>query len=92
MVNWSAPPLPRRLTNMFRPLLVGLFTLATIFTLAPGAAAAEDPVQWTLTFDAKTARLARAGQVHWNYSTALARLFDDHASGGPESDDGGRRE
>jgi len=55
MVNWSAPPLPRRLTNMFRPLLVGLFTLATIFTLAPGAAAAEDPVQWTLTFDAKTA-------------------------------------
>jgi thiol:disulfide interchange protein len=55
MVNWSAPPLPRRLTNMFRPLLVGLFTLASIFTLAPGAAGAEDPVQWTLTFDSKTA-------------------------------------
>jgi len=40
---------------MFRPLLVGLFTLATIFTQAPDAAAAEDPVQWTLTFDSKAA-------------------------------------
>jgi len=34
---------------MFRPLVVGLFTLASI------AAAAEDPVQWTLTFDSKAA-------------------------------------
>jgi thiol:disulfide interchange protein len=34
---------------MFRPLVVGLFVLATL------ASAAEDPVQWTLTFVSKAA-------------------------------------
>src|SRR3984957_3518139 len=41
---------------MLRPLLVCLFTLASIAALASIPQAAEDPVQWTLTFDAKSAR------------------------------------
>jgi hypothetical protein len=67
---------------MFLPLLVFFFALASLF------AAAEDPVQWTLTvrFEVRRARLARAGQIHRDHSTALARLFDDHAARRSEPD------
>jgi thiol:disulfide interchange protein DsbD len=53
---------------MLRPLLFGLFTLASI------AGAAEDPVQWTLTFDSKAAapgshvlgKFTGTIQPHWH--------------------------
>jgi thiol:disulfide interchange protein len=53
---------------MIRPLLVCLFTLTSI------AGAAEDPVQWTLTFDAKAAapgshvlaKFTGTIQPHWH--------------------------
>ncbi len=53
---------------MFRPLLVCFFALASI------AGAAEDPVQWTLTFDTKSAapgshvagKLTGTIQPHWH--------------------------
>ncbi len=59
---------------MFRRLLVCLFTLASIGALASIAGAAEDPVQWALTFDAKSAppgshvlaKFAGTIQPHWH--------------------------
>jgi thiol:disulfide interchange protein DsbD len=53
---------------MFRPLLVCFFLLASL------AAGAEDPVQWALTFDSKSAapgshvlaRFTGTIQPHWH--------------------------
>ena len=58
---------------MFRPLLVGFFALTALATMRP-AGAAEDPVQWTLTFDSKSAapgshvlaKFTGTIQEHWH--------------------------
>jgi thiol:disulfide interchange protein len=59
--------------SMIRPLLVSVFTLAALAPVTP-ARAAEDPVQWSLTFDAKSAapgshllaRFTGTIQPHWH--------------------------
>jgi thiol:disulfide interchange protein len=49
MVSWLARPLPQKPTDMVRLLAACFLALASL------AGAAEDPVQWTLAFDSKSA-------------------------------------
>jgi thiol:disulfide interchange protein len=68
MVNWPALPLPRRPIDMIRRLALCVLVLASL------AGAAEDPVQWTLEFDSKSAapgshllaRFTGTIQPHWH--------------------------